>query len=172
MADIQSSAPETNSRRSVRRAVRIDMTPMVDLAFLLLTFFVLTAELAKDKTMEVTFPKTSGVTMPVNEDGALTLIPDGSGKNIFWYRGKFDVNVHLSYADVSKDQLTTVLAESKKEAEAKGEKLFVIIKPSEKAKYGTVIDVIDALRMQELNSYAITTISPIETATLLKNGGN
>ena len=44
-------------KRAKKSSTRIDMTPMVDLAFLLLTFFILTATFNKQKVMSVPYPK-------------------------------------------------------------------------------------------------------------------
>lgn len=71
---------------------RIDMTPMVDLAFLLLTFFVLTSNLNKAKTLEMAVPKdkTDDVkTMEVDDDLANTFLIDGNKDGIiYYYHGK------------------------------------------------------------------------------------
>lgn len=71
---------------------RIDMTPMVDLAFLLLTFFVLTSNLNKAKTMELTVPadKEDGVeNTEIDDDLANTIILDGNKDGvIYFYHGQ------------------------------------------------------------------------------------
>lgn len=76
-------------KRAKRSSTRIDMTPMVDLAFLLLTFFVLTSTFAKPKTMEINFPakpKTEEERIKVNN--ALTfMLTDKDG--IYYYYGEF-----------------------------------------------------------------------------------
>lgn len=78
-------------KRAKRSSTRIDMTPMVDLAFLLLTFFVLTSTFAKPKTMEINFPakpKTDEERIKVNN--ALTfMLTDKDG--IYYYYGEFYV---------------------------------------------------------------------------------
>lgn len=54
MADVQGDRP--SSPRTVRKSVRIDMTPMVDLAFLLLTFFILTTSLLRPSALQLVMP--------------------------------------------------------------------------------------------------------------------
>jgi biopolymer transport protein ExbD len=78
---------------------RVDMTPMVDLAFLLLTFFVLTSNLNKAKTMEIAMPKDTkdtATTTKINYKLAVTVLLDGNkdGK-IYYYEGKLDENTVL-----------------------------------------------------------------------------
>jgi biopolymer transport protein ExbD len=76
-------------KRAKRSSTRIDMTPMVDLAFLLLTFFVLTSTFAKPKTMEINFPaKPKDEKLDIKVNNALTFIltkDDG----IYYYDGEF-----------------------------------------------------------------------------------
>jgi biopolymer transport protein ExbD len=76
-------------KRAKKSSTRIDMTPMVDLAFLLLTFFVLTSTFSKPKTMEINYPadeKDKTKQMKVNN--ALTFIMTEDDK-IFYYNGEF-----------------------------------------------------------------------------------
>lgn len=72
---------------------RVDMTPMVDLAFLLLTFFVLTSNLNKAKTMEISVPKDAPDTATqtkIDDDLAHTILLDGNKEGtIYVYKGKF-----------------------------------------------------------------------------------
>jgi biopolymer transport protein ExbD len=82
-----------DKKRAKKASTKIDMTPMVDLAFLLLTFFVLTSTFNKAKTMELTFPKDTGEEhQPVNN--ALTFVLTREGKDakedgIYYYYGEF-----------------------------------------------------------------------------------
>lgn len=76
-------------KRAKKSSTRIDMTPMVDLAFLLLTFFVLTSTFAKPKTMEINYPadpKDDKERQKVNN--ALTIILTEKNQ-VFWYYGEF-----------------------------------------------------------------------------------
>lgn len=78
-----------DKKRAKKSSTRIDMTPMVDLAFLLLTFFVLTSTFSKPKVMEIPFPKdTDDHTKDTKVNNAITFIltkDDG----IFYYNGEF-----------------------------------------------------------------------------------
>lgn len=73
--------------RGARGNPKIDMTPMVDLAFLLLTFFVLTSNLNKAKTLEMAVPKDATVEnkMEVDDDLANTFLLDGNKDGIIYY---------------------------------------------------------------------------------------
>jgi biopolymer transport protein ExbD len=82
-------AGKHEKKRAKKSSTRIDMTPMVDLAFLLLTFFVLTSTFAKPKTMEINFPaKPEDDTKNIKVNNAITFIltkDDG----IYYYDGEF-----------------------------------------------------------------------------------
>lgn len=71
-----------------RLPIKMDMTPMVDLAFLLLTFFMLTTTLHGRKAMEILMPeKPVDVEPPVvNQERVVTLIL-GANDKIYWYKG-------------------------------------------------------------------------------------
>lgn len=76
-------------KRAKKSSTHIDMTPMVDLAFLLLTFFVLTSTFSKPKTMEINYPaKEEDPSKNMKVQNALTFILSGDNK-IFYYNGEF-----------------------------------------------------------------------------------
>ncbi|HTF03456.1 MAG TPA: biopolymer transporter ExbD [Bacteroidia bacterium] len=74
--------------RGAKGNPRVDMTPMVDLAFLLLTFFVLTSNLNKAKTMEMAVPKDSKENKTkIPDELANTVLLDGNKDGIIYYYG-------------------------------------------------------------------------------------
>lgn len=142
--------------RAKKASTRIDMTPMVDLAFLLLTFFVMTTTLNKPQTMEVTMPEKpkEGDEAPlVNEAKVLTLIL-GEQDRIYWYKGITEPEIKLT--DFSKDGVRKVLVEQN--ANVKG--LVVLIKPSDKSRYKNVVDILDEMTISNMARYALVDITP------------
>jgi biopolymer transport protein ExbD len=92
MAEIQEGGGgghKGGKKRAKKQSTRVDMTPMVDLAFLLLTFFVLTATFSKPKSMELTFPAPPEKLqdMPPIKKG-ITFLLTGDDR-IFYYEGEF-----------------------------------------------------------------------------------
>lgn len=91
MAEIADSGGghKGGKKRAKKQSTRIDMTPMVDLAFLLLTFFVLTATFSKPKSMELTFPAPPDKPedMPPIKKGITFLL--SKDNKIFYYEGQF-----------------------------------------------------------------------------------
>ncbi|MCE3226269.1 MAG: hypothetical protein K0S32_820 [Bacteroidetes bacterium] len=93
MAEIQEGGGgghKGGKKRAKKQSTRIDMTPMVDLAFLLLTFFVLTATFSKPKSMELTLPAKpdNPEEQPPIKNG-ITLILSDKDK-IFYYEKEFN----------------------------------------------------------------------------------
>jgi biopolymer transport protein ExbD len=89
-------------KRAKKQSTRVDMTPMVDLAFLLLTFFVLTATFSKPKSMELTFPAPTppDIKVPEIKRGVTFLLTKDD--RIFYYEGQF------RQADDDKGKKTTL----------------------------------------------------------------
>ncbi|MGZ3883918.1 MAG: ExbD/TolR family protein [Bacteroidia bacterium] len=89
IADSGGGGHKGGKKRAKKQSTRIDMTPMVDLAFLLLTFFVLTATFSKPKSMELTFPAPPPPDQKPDEvKNGITFLLSKDDK-IFYYEGQF-----------------------------------------------------------------------------------
>jgi biopolymer transport protein ExbD len=141
--------------RVKKASTRIDMTPMVDLAFLLLTFFVMTTTLNKPQTMEITMPEKpkEGDIMPeVNEKNVLTLVL-GQDDKIYWYMGITDPKVEVS--NFSATGMRKILLEKKAELP----KLIVLIKAMDEAKYKNMVDIMDEMNISAMQRFALVDIT-------------
>ncbi|MES2629896.1 MAG: biopolymer transporter ExbD [Bacteroidota bacterium] len=102
-----------SKKRAKKSSTRVDMTPMVDLAFLLLTFFILTATFNKPKTMEITFPKDvtdKKQTTKINEALATTFLVGEKTDEVYYYKGVFKQDsTKLERLDMSKDGIRKFL---------------------------------------------------------------
>lgn len=113
---IESGGGEKGGKKRPKKGVvRMDMTPMVDLAFLLLTFFILATSLSKPKTLEIIYPKevenNDEKTKLADELATTILIGEGE-EHLFYYHGKFDPDTTvLQKTDFSKDGFRKVLLE-------------------------------------------------------------
>ena len=110
-------------KRAKKHGAHIDMTPMVDLGFLLLTFFVLTTQFSKPKTMEINMPvvpKDTTKRVKINEDNAMTLLLTEKAEKVYYYYGKFkpDASI-LKTTDYSKEGFRKVFRDRNKDMIAK-----------------------------------------------------
>jgi biopolymer transport protein ExbD len=136
--------------RAKKMSTKIDMTPMVDLAFLLLTFFILTTTFNKPKTMEVTMPdkveKPEDQTK-VNENDILNLVLAEDNK-IYWWIG---LQPPVETTNYSKDGVRKVLMEHNKA----NPKIMILIKPKDESKYENMVDILDEMDITATKRFAI-----------------
>lgn len=149
--------------RSKKMSTRIDLTPMVDLGFLLITFFMLTTTLSKPKTMEINMPvkpKDTDVQQAVKESQTLTLILSKNSR-VFYYMGITDPKVE--YTNFSANGIRKILKEKDAKVRSEGKDgLIVLIKADDEAKYKNMVDILDEMKITEIKRYAIVDISPVE----------
>jgi biopolymer transport protein ExbD len=158
-----------NKPRSRRMSVKVDFTAMVDLAFLLITFFMLTTELTKPSMMPIVMPDDSGETTDIKASHALTLLLDANDK-LYYYEG-LDA-AHKDSTDFSaaglrklildkQDRIRTAFGDDvrpdpKRPSQMKTySKLYVMIKASPKARYKNVVDVFDEMKICNVAHYAL-----------------
>jgi len=144
--------------RAKKSSTRIDMTPMVDLAFLLLTFFVMTTTLNKPQTMEITMPekpKEDDKQPEVNEKRVLTLVL-GENDKIYWYIGITDPKVELT--SFSNEGVRKVLMRENSQIKD----MVVLVKPSDESRYKNVVDILDELTISNVSRYALVEITDVD----------
>ena len=141
--------------RVKKASTKIDMTPMVDLAFLLLTFFILTTTLNKPQTMELTLPedpKPEDKLPEVNEKKVVTVIL-GPENKIYWYHGITDPEVKLTTYDDK--GIRKLLLEKDKEIPG----MIILIKPMEESRYKNVVDILDEMTITNMQRFAMVKIT-------------
>jgi biopolymer transport protein ExbD len=81
-------------KKAKKLSTRIDMTPMVDLGFLLITFFIFTTTMSSPTALKLNVPKDTDKEEEQNkakESGALTIML-GKGNNVYYYAGQLKVD--------------------------------------------------------------------------------
>jgi biopolymer transport protein ExbD len=193
----QGTASKTDKKPHQKKSTtHIDMTPMVDLAFLLLTFFMLTTTFSKPKTMEVNMPVKSENPedqQKVAESQTITILLGGNDK-VVWYTGLENPTpmiTNLSSTGLRKTLIqknskvysqAVILRDSllkgnikmdefkKRLGEIKQDKLglIVLIKAMDNSSYENLVDVLDEMAICHIGRYAIVDITPVEIEMLEK----
>ncbi len=133
-----------------RLNIRIDMTPLVDVAFLLLTFFMMTTVFRLPQTLEINLPPKD-VDIKVPESSLIIIRIDDT--NQLYRNIGYDIPAKISWEEFVKFL---------KEKRSENKKWNVVIKIDKKAKYHYMIDIIDELRLAGLDRYALAPITDID----------
>ncbi len=179
MGEIQGKADsggKGGKKRAKKMSTRIDMTPMVDLAFLLLTFFMLTTTFAKPNVMQLTMPvkKTDDVEdTKIKASQAMTILL-GKDNKAYYYFGLHTPNdptvpkVELKVTDFSANGIRKVVLDRQRQAGGSEERLpIILIKPTEDAKYKNMVDILDEMNITNQKKYALVK-APKEDLDLIK----
>lgn len=164
--------------RSKKSDPRVDLTAMVDLAFLLITFFMLTTSLSKPQSMDLGLPDKEDKKEPekdikVDQRRTMTIIM-GDNDKIKWYHGLLEApeaNGKPTDAQYGKNGLRTeILKRVVSVPQVTGSKdkgLIIIIKPTKKSTYRNLVDVLDEMAICKVPTYAIVNdISPEEKSLI------
>jgi len=165
--------------RSKKSNPGVDLTAMVDLAFLLITFFMLTTTLSKPQSMPLAMPDKEDVpekenNTPIPEDRMMTILI-GKDNKILWYMGMLKTpRMQPTEAAFGKNSIRKEIlkntAYAKKFTTKPDEGLIVNIKASDAASYKNLVDILDEMAINKVQLYAIGDITP-EEITLLKDKG-
>lgn len=159
---------ELNTGR--RLQPRVDLTAMVDLVFLLITFFMLTTTLNKEQALDVAMPDITDSTDfgPLADNRTVTLLL-GKDDGVDWYWGMLAKPLAGPHSSVmGKDGIREILLQKRDEVPklTEGKGLIVVIRPSARAAYASLVDILDEMKICGINQYMIGEISPEEEAML------
>ena len=170
-------------KKAKKLSTRVDMTPMVDLGFLLLTFFVFTATMSEPTTLDLNMPKDikdKKEQTEVKESGVLSVML-GKEDVVYYYEGKlkedgsnFQSTSFKGIRDIIIKKRQEVIDRYKQrpdpECEAKMAKegkpisncadrdFVVIIKPTKDATYKNTVDILDEMTINQVRTYAMVKI--------------
>src|ERR1051326_7567285 len=172
-------------KKAKRLSTRVDMTPMVDLGFLLITFFIFTTTMSSPKALNLNMPKDTKNEEELNkakESGALTIML-GKNNSVFYYEGQLAPD-GSNFKSASFATIRDEIINKKKEviknhvhdancpkiwAENKGDKnscldrdFVVVIKPDQDATYKNTVDILDEMTINGVKRYAMIDITPQE----------
>ncbi|HEY5406321.1 MAG TPA: biopolymer transporter ExbD [Ginsengibacter sp.] len=145
-------------KKSKKLSTRVDLTPMCDLGFLLITFFIFTTTLAEPTAMNLNMPKDTkdpNLENKVKESGSLTLML-GKSNVIYYYYGSDPTKMQTTgYKDLRK-----IILDKRKSTPA--DDLYIIIKPDKDATYKNAVDVLDEMTINDIKRYSMVDPTPDE----------
>jgi len=156
MGAVDSAGPRGHDKKKGKKkkkrrvGVKIDNTPMVDVAFLLLTFFMLTTTMNKPQTMEINLPPSNDVTVEVAQSNLMTLRVKEDGA-IFW-------NIGVDKQEKVEFKGLRALMDERNRANPK---LITLIKIDRKGKYQMMVDIMDELNLANVTRFSL---APMEDA--------
>lgn len=179
MAEVQvkDNSGKGGKVRSKKQVPHVDLTPMVDLAFLLITFFMLVTTFNKPNVMDLGLPAKPKEDQPKPEQTEIDLSNSisliiGKDNRVFYHQlDRASLNEQtLEETTFDRNGITKVIEKAK--ANAKDKDIFtVIIKPTDDALYKNFVDILDEMAITKNERYGITDIKPWETAIYDKKVG-
>jgi biopolymer transport protein ExbD len=146
-------------KKKRRLRIRIDMTPMVDVAFLLLTFFMLTTYFSKPQTMELNLPKDEkGVEVAESNLLTLRVAPDGV---VFWNMGTEPAN------RIEMKELRKFLKDKNKE----NPKLITLLKIDRDGKYEYLVKAMDEVALAKVERFSLAQMNEYDKRQIQKARG-
>lgn len=152
MAELDTSSGDKGGKvRSKKQSTKVDLTPMVDLAFLLITFFMLTTTLSKPQAMDIAKPDKDAKDenrLELRESQTMTILL-GKNDKIAWYMGEAGKTPPTIE---SFDDIRSSLLKNKEDVKKKtGRDIVIIVKPTDGANYKNFVDIMDEINITKTN---------------------
>lgn len=171
MAEIETKRLADKKKRFHQKSTRVDLTPMVDLGFLLITFFVFTTTLTTPTAMNVILPydKTPPSDL-ICESCVLTVLLDKNNR-IKYYEGAVENGPLIKETGYAPDEIRSVLMLKKaKVKRARGDEgqFILFIKPTAESNFKNFVDITDEVTICQLKRYYIGELGDADKRILLK----
>lgn len=170
MATLNTTSSRSGSK-SKTLAPSIDLTAMVDLAFLLITFFMLTTSLSKYNALDVAKPIDSNEPQPYPASRTMTIIL-GSKHQAGYFLGEAGkAKVETTGISTLSKTITSYKRKVSSTQSDKSKGMIVVIKPSSHSTYKDLVDVLDEMKINGIEQYTIDDkyFQEAELAYLSKN---
>lgn len=154
--------------RVKKQSTSVDMTPLADLGFLLITFFMFTTTFSKPNVMGLNMPPKKDPTeqldqsADINTKNSISIIVGGDNK-IFWHQMEKEklTPEDLNESNYSKDGIRKEIVAARSRADDP-DKFTVIIKPTDDSTYENLVDTLDEMEITQSERYGLVDISPEE----------
>lgn len=159
-------------KKGKKMSTRVDLTPMVDLGFLLITFFIFTTTMSQPTAMRLNLPKDTEKPEEQNkakESGALTLM---MSKNdvVYYYEGMLAPDASNFKTTTFKEVREVILTKKKS---TNPDDFVVVIKPTKECTYKNTVDILDEMTINDVKRYALVDIAEVEQQLInLTEGAN
>ena len=166
MAEIQTTttANKHTGSKQKKLSTRVDLTPMVDLGFLLITFFIFTTALSKPNAMKMFLPKEDKDESITNipRSKVLTILP-AANNVVYYYYG--DNPLAMQQTNFGEEGIRKIILEKRKEVATKfgdAKETLVLIKPTDNATYQNMVDVLDEMLINNISRYMLLDLNKQE----------
>jgi biopolymer transport protein ExbD len=156
MSQMNSQPVLGKCKRKLHTTIGIDMTPMVDLGFLLISFFIFTTTMSEPRATNLTVP-SDGIPIVIKESNSLTILLDSNNK-ILAYEGKWENALKFNRIIPTSYHIKEGLGKmirAKQKGMSNKDDLALIIKPTAKSSYQNVIDALDETIINNVRRYAL-----------------
>lgn len=169
-------------KKAKKLSTRVDMTPMVDLGFLLITFFIFTTTMSTPNTARLIMPKDEKdpeKQTEVKQSGALTILM-GKDNQIYYYEGQLEAD-GSNFKTTNYKDVREVIQKKRKDvmllgrslgyaADSADRDMVVVIKPNREASYKNTLDVLDEMTINNIQRFALIDITPVENEAIKITG--
>jgi biopolymer transport protein ExbD len=150
-------------KKAKKLSTRVDLTPMVDLGFLLITFFIFTTTMSQPSALRLYLPKDTEKPEEQNKvknSGALTIMLN-KDNHVFHYEGEL-LPDGSNFKSSNFTEIRNVIIDKKKNT--KPDDFVVIIKAGPESTYKNVVDILDEMAINDVKRYALVDITPQDMA--------